>query len=143
MDILQNIPKNRLEEIINFAYVYFEIHMEQSDFHEYLKETTNLEKSLMLINDENELVGLYLLGDNQIPHNDFSEMKGIEGVLLVIDDKYRGMGWGDKLKEYPKTMGYDYIWGQQLKTLNNLQDWLKRRELIITTPYVYITAEIY
>jgi hypothetical protein len=63
--------------------------------------------------------------------------------LLAVDKSIRGMGWGNKLKDYPKTLGIDYIWGQQLKTLNNLNDWLKRRELVGETNSVYITAEIF
>jgi hypothetical protein len=62
---------------------------------------------------------------------------------LVVDKEIRGQGWGNKLKEYPKTLEVDYIWGQQLKTLNNLEDWLKRRELLGETVGVYITAEIF
>jgi len=52
------------------------------------------------------------------------------------------MGWGNKLKDAPKTLDVDYIWGQQFKGLNNLEDWLKRRELIHETQDIYITAEI-
>jgi len=92
-------------------------------------------------------MGLYLLGDSQLDsltlNEKYVKLKGIEGVLLVVNEEIRGQGCGDKLKDYPKTLDFDYIWGQQLKTLNNLEYWLKRRELITETKSVYITAEVF
>jgi hypothetical protein len=34
-------------------------------------------------------------------------------VLLAVDESIRGMGWGNKLKDYTKTLNVDYIWGYQ------------------------------
>ncbi len=73
----------------------------------------------------------------------FKGLHGVEGILLFIEEKHRGDGWGNKLKDMSKELGYDYIWGQQFKGLNNLQDWLKRRELITETDNIYITAQIF
>jgi hypothetical protein len=92
-------------------------------------------------------MGLYLLGDSQLDslvvNDTYSNLKGVEGVVLAVSEEIRVQGWGNKLKDYPKMLGVDYIWGQQLKTLNNLEDWLKRRELVAETKSVYITAELF
>jgi hypothetical protein len=101
----------------------------------------------MLVTDEDKILGVYLLGDNQLTDfvdaEKYEGLRGVEGVLLFIDSSIRGLGYGNKLKDYPKTLGYDYVWGQQFKGLKNLDDWLKRRELVATTNDVYITAEIF
>ena len=68
-------------------------------------------------------------------------------MLLFIEKDFRGLGWGNKLKDHPKKLmeilDIDYIWGQQYKDLNNINDWLKRRKLIDETQFIYITAEIF
>jgi hypothetical protein len=143
MEIKQGIPKERINEVLKWSYEFFNKLMNGNEFKWYLKDVTNWDKSILLLNENNEIKGVYLFGDNQLLHERFENLKGIEGVLLAIDKDIRGQGWGDKLKEYPKTLGVDYIWGQQLKGLNNLNDWLKRRELIGENEEVYITVEIY
>lgn len=143
MEIKQGIPKERINEILKWSYEFFNKLMNGNEFKWYLKEVTNWDKSILLLNENNEIKGAYLFGDNQLLHERFENLKGVEGVLLAIDKDIRGQGWGDKLKEYPKTLGVDYIWGQQLKGLNNLNDWLKRRELIGENEEIYITVEIY
>ena len=70
-------------------------------------------------------------------------MDGVEGILLFVEEAYRGKGWGNKLKDMPKEIGYDYVWGRQHKNLNNLDHWLKRRELILEKEREYVTAEIF
>jgi hypothetical protein len=143
MEIKQGIPKERNNEVIRWCYEFFSKLINASEFKWYLKEVTNWDKSILLLNKDNEIKGAYLFGDNQLLHERFENLKGVEGVLLAIDKDIRGQGWGDKLKEYPKTLDVDYIWGQQLKGLNNLNDWLKRRELIGENEEVYITAEVF
>jgi hypothetical protein len=147
MNIKQGIPNNQIQYILDFTYPHFKHLMSKTGYDFYLKGVTNSNISATLTTDDDKILGVYLLGDNQI--TDFVDtpkyegLKGVEGVLLVIDSSIRGLGYGDKLKDYPKTLGYDYIWGQQFKGLNNLNDWLKRRELVATTDSVYITAEIF
>lgn len=143
MEIKQGIPKERFNEVLKWSYQFFNKLMNGNEFKWYLKEVTNWDESILLLNEDNQIKGVYLFGDNQLLHERFKDLKGIEGVLLAIDDDIRGQGWGDKLKDYPKTLGVDYIWGQQLKGLKNLNDWLKRRELIAETEELYITAEIF
>jgi hypothetical protein len=147
MTIKQGIPKDLIQYVLDFTYPNFKHLMSREGYDFYLKGVTNWETSAMLVTDEDKILGVYLLGDNKL--TDFVDspkykgLRGVEGVLLFIDSSIRGLGYGNKLKDYPKTLGYDYIWGQQFKDLKNLGDWLKRRELVATTKDVYITAEIF
>ena len=143
MEIKQGIPKEKINEVLKWSHQFFNKLMNGNEFKWYLTEVTNWDKSILLLNKDNEIKGAYLFGDNQLLHERFKDLKGIEGVLLAIDSDIRNQGWGDKLKDYPKTLGIDYIWGQQLKGLNNLNDWLKRRELVGENEEVYITAEFF
>ncbi len=150
MIIKQGIPKNLRNSVIEWTYPFFNTHMDEIAFLEYLKEVTNWELSILLM-DGDIIKGVYLFGDSTIEwfvtHSEwnekYSKLKGVEGVLLVVDSSIRNQGWGNKLKDYPKSLGVDYIWGQQFKSLNNLDDWLKRRELITITDDCYITLELF
>ena len=147
MNIRYGIPKEMRLEAMQWAFQYFSHVIYKKYFFTIIKEETNWDISAIILDDEDRIKGLYLLGNTQLDSSFLSEkyigLKGVEGVLLVVDEEIRGQGWGNKLKDYPKTLEVDYIWGQQLKTLNNLEDWLKRRELILETVAVYITAEIF
>jgi hypothetical protein len=147
MNIRHGIPKEIRLEAITWAFEYFKNLTSKDYFFAILKQETNWDISAILLDDEDKIMGLYLLGDSQldslIVNDTYTNLKGVEGVVLAVSEEIRGQGWGNKLKEYPKTLEVDYIWGQQLKSLNNLEDWLKRRELIAETQSVYITAEIF
>jgi len=139
--IKQGIPKERLKEIMKWSFPFF-THVISEDYFDIVVENqTNLEKSAIIIDRNDNILGAYLIGNNQLNNLDYKGLKGVEGVLLAIDESIRGKGWGNRLKDYPKTLGIDYIWGQQAKGLNNIKDWLKRRELINESGGVYITAE--
>ncbi len=149
MRISQGIPSNKVTEVLEYSYQYFNHVMDEANFHYYMENLAdvNWEQSVLLLDDEDNIKGTYILGNHQITSmlkaEGYLGLNGIEGVLLCVDESLRGLGYGNLLKEYPKTLGYDYIWGQQLIPLNNLNDWLKRRELVGQTEYVYITAEKY
>jgi hypothetical protein len=147
MQIKKGIPQELRDNVLAFSYPYFNHLMSKYSYEEYLKSVTNWDISAMLVNDDGKLLGVYLLGNLQLTDfvtaPKYEKLVGVEGVLLVIDSSIRGLGFGNKLKDYPKTLGVDYIWGQQFKGLKNLDDWLKRRELVATTSEVYITAEIF
>lgn len=147
MNVKKGIPEERRLEAIAWAFEYFKYVTPKNYFFSILDQETNWDISALLLDDNDKIMGVYLLGDKQLDSLTINEkylnLKGVEGVVLAVSDKIRGKGWGSKLKDYPKTLGYDYIWGQQLKVLNNLNDWLKRRELITETSNVYITAEIF
>lgn len=147
MNIRQGIPKEMCIEAITWAFEYFKTVTPKDYFFGILQQETNWDISAILLDEEDKIMGLYLLGDKQLDSLTISEkylkLNGVEGVLLAVSEEVRGQGWGNMLKDYPKTLEFDYIWGQQLKSLNNLEDWLKRRELIAETKSVYITAEIF
>lgn len=147
MIIKQGIPKDLIQPVLDFTYPNFKHLMPRQGYDFYLKSVTNWGISAMLVTDDDTILGVYLLGDNQITDivnsTKYKDLVGVEGVLLLVDSSVRGQGWGNKLKDFPKTLNVDYIWGQQFKSLNNLNDWLKRRELVATTGEVYITAEVF
>jgi hypothetical protein len=147
MKIKKGIPKEYIQYVLDFSYPYFSHLMSRQGYDFYLRGVTNWDISGMLVTDDDKILGIYLLGNSQLTDfvdaPKYENLRGIEGVLLVLDTSVRGLGYGNKLKDYPKTLGYDYVWGQQFKGLNNLKDWLKRRELVATTDDVYITAEIF
>ena len=149
MKIKQGIPENLREIIILWSYKYFKNHIPKEIFSTIVFTETNWDISAMLVDDDDDedVFGVYLLGNSQlngvVDRVNLDTMTGVEGVLLVVDDKIRGMGFGNQLKDFPKTLGVDYIWGQQLKSLENLNHWLKRRDLIYETNEIYITAEFF
>ena len=68
--------------------------------------------------------------------------EGIEGVALFLHKDYRSRGLGRYLIEYPYehlNKVFSHIWGGQEKDLNNIMDWLKRRELIYDTGRCFYT----
>lgn len=146
MNIRQGIPQERIKEALSFSYPFFSHLMDEKEFNNYILSVSNWEQSFMLDYEDN-IKGIYIIGNNQVTDftadPQFENLVGVEGVLLAIDESIRGMGWGNKLKDIPKTLGADYIWGQQFKELNNLNDWLKRRELVSVTEHVYVTVEKY
>ena len=100
--------------------------------------------------------GDYLLGDRQLRDGiidmecednvyvdlDKYDLKnGVEGVALVVDNNYRDLGLGSKLKDYTTTLGVDYIWGVQYKKLGNLTQWLRRRKLAAENDAFNITVQ--
>jgi len=149
MTIKVGIELYKIEEVLDYTYPFFKHVISRVGFDYYMKglSNANWKKSLLLLDNEDNIKGAYILGNFQLPSQyvqyKYTGLTGVEGLLLAIDESIRGQGWGNKLKDYPKTLGYDYIWGQQFKGLNNLNDWLKRRELVATTSEVYITAEIF
>jgi hypothetical protein len=147
MYIRHGIPKEMRIEAITWAFEYFKTVTPKDYFFAIIKQETNWDISAIILDDEDRIMGVYLLGDSQLDsltvNEKYTNLKGVEGVLLAVSEEIRGLGWGNELKNYPKTLEIDYIWGQQLKTLNNVDDWLKRRELIAETKSVYITAEIF
>src|ERR1035437_2169231 len=145
MKIKQSIPENRRLDIITWSFEYFKHVTNKKYFFSLITQETNWDLSVMIVDENYNLKGVYLFGNQQVDSiietDKFKDKKGIEGVLLAVDKEIQGQGWGNKLKDYTRTLGFDYIWGQQLKLLNNLQDWCKRRYLLTETDGVYITVE--
>lgn len=95
----------------------------------------------------NEVAGFYFLTQSDLPPREDTgitdDMIGIQGVALGVSSKYKNLGIGKMLIEYPKTVGADYVWGFQLKDLENINDWLKRRKIYSETSNMYITYQIF
>lgn len=149
MKIKQGITLNQIQEVLDFSFPFFEHVISRKGFDYYMIDLANANwtQSVLLLDNQENIEGVYILGNNQLPsqfvQDKYVGLVGVEGLLLAVDESLRGEGYGNKLKDYPRTLGYDYIWGQQFKELNNLKDWIKRRELVATTDSVYITAEIF
>lgn len=99
-----------------------------------------------------ELAGFYFIGDAQIPnvpqdgnlYEELSKLNGVEGIGLGVFKEFKNMNVGKKLIEYPKNLpGIDYVWGFQLKSLKNIDDWLKRRKIYFENAILYITYQVF
>lgn len=104
---------------------------------------------------ERKAIGMYLLKSEPVSHvsaqeqmttlyedlSKYSDLRGIQGVTLTLQEDYRGRGWGNLLKEYPRTLGYDYWWCIAFKALGNLRDWQKRARLVGEGEFSYLLLE--
>lgn len=145
MRIEKGIKEEEITSILNYSHNFFKNIISKKYFDEHVLATTNFDLSAKLLTDINTLKGVYLIGTHQVTSMadlpEYKDLIGVEGVLLAIDEDIRGIGFGGKLKDYPKSLGVDYIWGQQFKALDNLDDWLKRRVLVHETEEIYVTVE--
>lgn len=137
------------KQIENVLWKSFQGHMSKKYLITYVFLTSNLNKSYVALNEYNQVIGVMMLGDNQVTdffeknspqYEKYSKLKGIEGVALCVDPEYRNLGIGDKLRKIPTTLGYDYVWGQQLKSLKNINQWLKfGRRIVYEDKTMYVT----
>lgn len=100
----------------------------------------------IVVTVDGELAGFYFLAEHNIPkinnvdYAQFENKRGLEGIALGVFPKYKNKGVGKRLIEYTQqNMNYDYIWGMQLKSLENINDWLKRRKIYYESSHLYIT----
>jgi len=113
-----------------------------------VKTEISIDKSVVILVD-NKISGFYFIGDNQIPDigNDVSkklgELQGAEGVALGVFPEYKDRGLGKELITWSQYLPVDYIWGYQLKSLDNINDWKKRRDVYLETPSMFITYQIF
>lgn len=93
----------------------------------------------------NQVAGFYFLSPGNLPENGdiTNEMIGIQGVALGVSSEFKNLGIGKMLINYPATLGYDYVWGYQLKALDNINDWLKRRKIYSETGNMFTTYQIF
>jgi GNAT superfamily N-acetyltransferase len=98
---------------------------------------------------DGKVAGFYFLGNSPIPEvcdkaKALKHLQPLEGIALGIFEEYRNMGIGRLLIDYPRSIeGVDYIWGYQLKSLENLHHWMKRRSLYFENESYYITCEVF
>lgn len=128
----------------------------------FVKEATDWSMSLKASVD-GKIVGFYLLGTRPLAETmqdekavetrgenlkRYDSMKGIEGVALGVIPEFRGSGIASQLKNKVRSMGMDFIYGMQYKSLGNLDNWTKgsaiNRRLVaqsFSKEAVYITLE--
>ncbi len=106
----------------------------------------------VVVIDGEQVLGFYILGERDVLSGTagmdrtedlsaYEHKRGVEGIALGVVPQARGKGIGNRLKDYPKSLGADYIWGLQLADLNNLEHWLKRRRLVAKTDRMYATLQ--
>lgn len=152
--IIRNFKDEDEIQVMSLMINEFSKFMSESEIVEYTKSITNFNKSIV-VDLAGVIIGFYLIGDRQISevfkeenpvifHEDISTYKdklGVEGVALFIEKSHRGKGFASKLKKYIKTLEVDYVFGFQFKKLNNLEQWLKCRNLVAENDELNITAE--
>ena len=90
---------------------------------------------------DDEIVGTYLLRrDVELgPGIGGFAGEGIEGVGLSVRSDHQGLGIGRVLRAIPEALGADYVIGQQLRSLRNIEHWLKSREIVDENDLNYVT----
>lgn len=117
----------------------------------YAKSAMDPQLSVVVL-DGHEVVGFYLIGRRDVIDGTagmelmedltpYAQKRGVEGVALGVVGSARGRGIGNRLKDYPKHLGVEYVWGLQMRKLGNLKDWLKRRRLVAQSAECFATLE--
>lgn len=146
--VIRKIEKEDLTQIINnLGDIFDKTGIPNQGIWNMIKHSNMDITIVATVNDE--LAGFYFFNDENIPpypgidYTEFANLKGVEGVALGVLKKFRNMDIGKKLIQYSQNnLGYDYIWGYQLKSLKNIDDWLKRRKIYLETPVMYITYQL-
>lgn len=139
---ISNILSEDIEQILDLADNVFKEHM--SGNKSYISNATDWDISVKLLLDDN-IIGFYLFKRKNLYGEQFNNKIGVQGVALGLDEKYRGNGYGKMLieKSYELKDNFDYIWGLHLQSLNNIDDWKKRRIIMnenssIFTSYTFL-----
>jgi GNAT superfamily N-acetyltransferase len=142
---IKQIQESDIDEVLELANNVFNEQGINMDHKGYIGSVADWDISLKMVDDNSgEIIGFYVFNNDNIPvENDTYTDNGLHGVALGIDSKYKGLGLGKQLINYPmENMGdrFDYIWGMHLKGLNNIEDWKKRRDIISDNGSLFITA---
>lgn len=139
---ISNIKKEEIDEVLELADIVFKD--SGMDNKSYINGVVDWDISVKLTY-EGKIIGFYIFNTMSITtKNDKYSGDGLHGVALGINSEYKGMGLGKMLINYPlinMNNDYDYIWGMHLKSLKNIDDWLKRRELVSDNG-LYVTATL-
>lgn len=148
---ISTIVPDDIAGVTELAGKVFADHFPSEHMAAYLRGVVDWNLSRKLTVD-GRLVGAYLLGSAQLPesvegcviHGDleaFRGLRGLQGIALLVDPAERGRDYGRMLRSLPSKMDIDYIWGQQLKSIGNLDAWRQHRELIADCGSVWVTAQ--
>jgi len=163
---LKPLSKEDAENAINLCDKIFKdstFKCSQQNNKNRLLSLVDYNKSIkMIVNGK--IVGVYLLS-NKESMNDFmeflkkegspvtivdqklfeqlSDKNGIQGLVVGLLKEFRQNGLGEILLQYPKSLGFDYVWGCQTHGVSDVSKWLKRRKLIATAPHYNITVEVF
>lgn len=146
------------------TYQGFENVVSQNPMANY-KEEADWQKSVKMVLGD-KIIGYYLLTDkesikdllNKVKKMGFKvqinnehllryaeENKGVQGLSMGILPEFKGKGYAKLLFDYPKSIGYKFVWGIQTKGMSNLDLWMKRREVVVTFSHsgqeFYVTME--
>jgi GNAT superfamily N-acetyltransferase len=130
---IESIRPDDITEVLHLVSTIFSelTEMSYKGCHEYAKAATDWDKSVKLVLN-GKIIGCYIIAVDKKLQN-YPDKNGIEAIGLCILQEYRGKGYGELLKDwlekYAKDNNYDFIFAEHLKSLNNLQAWLKRHEL--------------
>ena len=129
-DTLGGMSFNTFEETIHSK-------MQASDFRRYS----------YVMKDGDKIIGGFYMAPTDIPFHveELEGLRGLEGVCLFLLPEYKGRGLGRKLRDCPKLLKeqFDYIWGQHLASLDNLQNWVDFGNThVATIDNVHITYKL-
>jgi len=118
---------------------------DKTSWNVYARNYVDKELSVTLY-DGNKPIGIYVLGRNdpfeflndegmeghrvkfEKDLSKYKNKRGIQGILLYVKPEYRNQKLGKILLDYAAQNG-DFTWGGHSVHLNNLNHWLKRRNL--------------
>lgn len=145
---ITKINQEDIPEVLDICAKVFSNVMSPNEVKKYINSVANWEMSVKATMN-NQIIGCYILNEDsvlefeQCADEDLSKyktLKGIQGIALAVLPEFRGTGAGRKLRDYPLHLNYDYIWGQHLKGLQNIDNWLKfGRRLVGDCNGLYIT----
>lgn len=146
--IISNTSSNDAEECLNLCAIVFSDIMTPDEIKQFLKTSVNWNISKKATFGD-KIIGCYLFNEDSVLEfaeyqledlSKYKNLKGIQGLSLALLPEYRGSGIGKKLRDIPLHMNYDYIWGQHLKGLHNIDNWTKfGRRLVAESPDEYVT----
>lgn len=154
---IEPISAQDIGQILDLKWsVFAPYYSTRAECDEYTMASVDWSLSVKLLL-EREIIGMYLLEEepisNALQHEgittlyegleSYQSRRGLHGVTLAVDETFRGRGWGNRLKDYSASLGYDYWWAVAFKQLGNLRDWQKRARLVGESHELYLLLEDY
>lgn len=146
---IEAIEDSDIDYILDMCVKLFTeaINQDYSELFFYCYSDFTISKKAVL---DGKIIGCYLLGKDPINFSElynpeslkkYKHRKSIQGVALGILKEYRGLSYGRQLRDSALSLSaYDYMWGYHVKSLNNLNNWLKfGRRLVGETEGCYVT----